>query len=35
VERIGKKVTVVQGDLKNIKITTPEDIKIVEAFLEN
>lgn len=34
-ERIGKKVTVVQGDLKNIKITTPEDIKIVEAFLED
>lgn len=35
VERIGKKVTVVQGDPKNIKITTPEDIKIAEAFLED
>ena len=35
VERIGKEVTVVQGDPKNIKITTPEDIKIAEAFLED
>ena len=35
VERIGKKVVVVQGDPKNIKITTPEDLKIAEAFLEN
>ena len=35
VERIGKKVTVVPGDPKNIKITTPEDIKIAEAFLED
>ncbi len=35
VERIGKKVVVVQGDPKNIKITTPEDIKIAEAFLED
>jgi 2-C-methyl-D-erythritol 4-phosphate cytidylyltransferase len=35
VERIGKKVTVVPGDPKNIKITTPEDMKIAEAFLED
>jgi len=35
VERIGKKVYVVQGDPKNIKITTPEDIKIAEAFIED
>jgi 2-C-methyl-D-erythritol 4-phosphate cytidylyltransferase len=34
-ERIGKKVIVVQGDQKNIKITTPEDLKIAEAFLED
>lgn len=34
-ERIGKKVVVVQGDHKNIKITTPEDLKIAEAFLED
>jgi 2-C-methyl-D-erythritol 4-phosphate cytidylyltransferase len=34
-ERIGKKVFVVQGDPKNIKITTPEDLKIAEAFLED
>ncbi len=33
VERTGKKVYVVQGDPRNIKITTPEDIKIAEAFL--
>jgi 2-C-methyl-D-erythritol 4-phosphate cytidylyltransferase len=33
-ERIGKKVVVVQGDHKNIKITAPEDLKIAEAFLE-
>ena len=34
-ERIEKKVVVVQGDPKNIKITTPEDLKIAEAFLED
>jgi 2-C-methyl-D-erythritol 4-phosphate cytidylyltransferase len=33
VERIGRKVFVVQGDPKNIKITTPEDLRIAEAFL--
>ncbi len=35
VERIGKKVCVVQGDPKNIKITTPEDLRLAEAFLED
>ena len=35
VERTGKKVCVVQGDPKNIKITTPEDLRIAEAFLED
>ncbi len=34
-ERIGKKVVVVQGDHKNIKITSLEDLKIAEAFLED
>ncbi len=33
VERTGKKVFVVKGDPKNIKITTPEDLRIAEAFL--
>lgn len=33
VEKTGKKVYIVQGDPKNIKITTPEDIQIAEAFL--
>ncbi|NIM58257.1 MAG: 2-C-methyl-D-erythritol 4-phosphate cytidylyltransferase [Candidatus Aminicenantes bacterium] len=34
-KKIGKKVVVVRGDRKNIKITTPEDLKIAEAFLED
>jgi 2-C-methyl-D-erythritol 4-phosphate cytidylyltransferase len=35
VERIGKKVSVVQGDPRNIKITTPLDLKLAEALLED
>jgi 2-C-methyl-D-erythritol 4-phosphate cytidylyltransferase len=35
VERIGKKVWIIQGDPGNIKITTPEDLKIAEALLED
>ena len=34
VERLGYKVKIVQSDYKNIKITTPEDIIIAEAFLK-
>lgn len=34
VERFGAKVKVFQGEYKNIKITTPEDLKIAEALLE-
>ena len=34
VERIGIRVKIVESDYKNIKITTPEDIKIAESFLE-
>lgn len=33
-ERIGKKVHVVIGDYRNIKITTPEDLILAQAFLE-
>lgn len=35
VERLGLKVKMVEGDYKNIKITTPEDIFIGEAILNN
>lgn len=33
VEQLGEKVKVVQGDYRNIKITTSEDLLIAEAFL--
>lgn len=35
VEKTGKKVFIIQGDPKNIKITTPEDLSIAEALIEN
>jgi 2-C-methyl-D-erythritol 4-phosphate cytidylyltransferase len=34
VERLGGKVRIVMGDYRNIKITTPEDLLLAEAFLE-
>jgi len=34
-ERLGKKVHVVIGDYRNIKITTPEDLTLAEAFLND
>jgi 2-C-methyl-D-erythritol 4-phosphate cytidylyltransferase len=34
VERLGRDVFVVPGDPKNIKITTREDLKMAEAFIE-
>ncbi len=34
VERIGKQVHIVMGDYRNIKITTPEDMLLAEAFLK-
>jgi 2-C-methyl-D-erythritol 4-phosphate cytidylyltransferase len=34
VEKLGKKVAVVQGAYSNIKITTPEDLCIAEALLK-
>ena len=34
VERIGVKVAVVQSDYRNIKVTTPEDLLVAEAFLK-
>lgn len=33
VERLGGKVWIVRGDYRNIKITTPEDLILAEAFL--
>jgi 2-C-methyl-D-erythritol 4-phosphate cytidylyltransferase len=35
VERAGHKVTIVAGDPRNIKVTTPADLKIAEALLEH
>jgi 2-C-methyl-D-erythritol 4-phosphate cytidylyltransferase len=34
VENSGHQIHLVEGDYKNIKITTPEDIKIAQALLE-
>ena len=34
VERLGMKVRIVEGDERNIKITTPMDMKIAELLLE-
>jgi len=34
VERMGREVHVVLGDYRNIKITTPEDLVLAEAFLK-
>jgi len=34
VERLGKDIHVVLGDYRNIKITTPEDLMLAEAFLK-
>jgi len=33
VERIGGQIRIVRGDYRNIKITTPEDLLLAEAFL--
>jgi 2-C-methyl-D-erythritol 4-phosphate cytidylyltransferase len=32
VEKIGAPVTIIEGSSRNIKITTPEDLLIAEAF---
>ena len=34
VERIGAKIKILKGDYRNIKITTPEDLLIAEAFIK-
>jgi 2-C-methyl-D-erythritol 4-phosphate cytidylyltransferase len=34
VERLGRDVHIVPGDYRNIKITTPEDLVLAEAFLK-
>ena len=33
-ERLGRTVAVVPGERRNLKLTTPEDLKIAEAYLE-
>ena len=35
VERVGARVTVLEGDSRNIKITTPDDLSVAEALLRN
>ncbi len=35
VEHFGKKIYLMDGDYKNIKITSPEDMEIAEIFLKN
>jgi 2-C-methyl-D-erythritol 4-phosphate cytidylyltransferase len=35
VERLGVPVRVVHGSYRNIKITTPEDLRVAQAFLED
>lgn len=35
VEKMGKRVSIVWGDYKNIKITTPEDLIIAKALAKN
>jgi 2-C-methyl-D-erythritol 4-phosphate cytidylyltransferase len=35
VERFGGKVRIIMGSYSNIKVTTPEDLKIAEFFLED
>ncbi|MBN2408782.1 MAG: 2-C-methyl-D-erythritol 4-phosphate cytidylyltransferase [Candidatus Aminicenantes bacterium] len=35
VERTGHPVAVVAGDVRNVKVTSPADLKIAEAFLED
>jgi len=32
-EEMGQQVAVIQGDLRNLKITTPEDLELAEALL--
>ena len=34
VERLGMKIKIVEGDERNLKITTPLDLKIAEILLE-
>jgi 2-C-methyl-D-erythritol 4-phosphate cytidylyltransferase len=35
VERMGHEIVTVEGDPRNIKITTPEDIRVAEVYLED
>ena len=35
VERLGMKVRIVEGEERNLKVTTPMDLKIAEMLLED
>jgi len=35
VEKLGYEIAIVEGSAKNIKITTPEDLRLAEIFLKN
>jgi 2-C-methyl-D-erythritol 4-phosphate cytidylyltransferase len=35
VERLGHSITMIEGSYRNIKITTPEDLLLARAFLDN
>ena len=35
VEKINMPVKVIEGEYTNLKVTTPEDLKIIETLLEN
>jgi 2-C-methyl-D-erythritol 4-phosphate cytidylyltransferase len=35
VEALGHRVRIVKGEERNIKVTTPEDLMIAEAFLRH
>ncbi len=34
VERLGKPVSIVEGDYRNIKLTTPEDYEVIKTYLQ-
>jgi 2-C-methyl-D-erythritol 4-phosphate cytidylyltransferase len=35
VEKLGCEIAIIEGSAKNIKITTPEDLRLAEVFLKN
>lgn len=34
VEKLGKKIFIIEGNIENIKITTPQDLKIAESLMK-